>query len=306
MRKIPLFIVMLVVAVGIYAQPFTINVAFDKAQRGKVTLVIYDGDTIARTMQKKVSKGSATFVGQVERPCYAELNTAAGQKLGLFIENNTINVRFNLNEPEASAITGSRANSQFRYVLEQCRQNDGSYDIGQLAKMVSENKSAVFAPLLIYRYITPRSNMTLVKELTSILEGDATKAYHYRLLSSQSSNADWQMTDKLPDIVFADARHERQHTDSLMADSSYNLIIVGATWCKQCSNAKTEALKQNEKINIIVINIDNDKKMWDAEVVEKLQIDHLPYLILANPKGEIVARDIRAWEVRRRLEDVRM
>lgn len=299
--RIPFFFMLLVTAHIVSAQSFNINILFESPPRGRVVLTIYDTDTLPHTIRKKATKNNASFNGEVTRPCYAEASLSDGQRVGFFVENSNISVRFNKEAPESSQITGSRTNSLYRYALEQCRESDGSYDVTKLAEHVRENKSAVYAPLLIYRYILPQGNKTLVNELTSALEGDATTTYHYRLLNSQFKKHSSENTDKLPDITFFDSNHKRRHTDSLLVDSNYNLIIVGATWCKQCRDAKEEALRQHKGLNIITIDIDNDKKLWDAEVIKKLQIEHLPYLILVDPKKKIVALDIRAWEIKREL-----
>lgn len=292
---------MLLATLSAAGQTFNLNVAFKSTPKGKVTLSIYDGDTTPRIMRKKVSKDMASFDGQVEHPCYAEVSTTKGLRMGFFLENSDINVRFNEDVPESSQITGSRTNSQFRYALEQSRETDGSYNIAKLAEQVTENKSTVYAPLLIYRYIIPRCDMERVGELTDSLEGDAKNTYHYQLLKSQLQSLNNPPSDKLPDVVFVDAKHNKQHIDSLLSDSSYNLILVGATWCKQCEEARKMAVQTPEKLNFIVINIDDDKKLWDAEIVKKLQIEHIPYLILIDKKKKIVAQDIRPWEIGRRI-----
>lgn len=301
MKRLILSVLLQMAVLHLSAQSFNLSVTFDKAPQGKVTLTIFDCDSVPRMMQKKASRGVATFGGQVSQPCYAEVNTAKGQRLGLFIENSNITVHFNDAEPEASAVTGSRTNSQYRYALEQCRQEDGSYDVDNLAAQVRDNRSSVFAPLLIYKHIMPRCDVEAARELTSVLEGEAKSAYHYRRLHSQSTILSSQHIEDLPDIVFFDSGHKKQHTDSLLTDSTYNLIIVGATWCRQCSNAKEEALRQYKGLNTIVINIDNDKQLWDAEVIRKLQIEHLPYLILVSPDRKKITHDIRPWEIKRLL-----
>lgn len=283
------------------AQSFSIDISFDNPQRGIVTLNIYDGDTIPRQMRKKVTKGVTTFMGQVERPCYAEVITANGKRYGLFMENSFIAVHINETNLESSVVKGSLTNSQYRYTLELCRLPDGNYDTKKLIAKVEENKSAVFAPLLIYEYIMPRCELSVVNQLAGILDGDAKAAYHYRLLKNRISTINYQMSNKIPDIEFADAKGGKHHTDSLFVDSCYNLILVGASWCKQCRNAESEARHQNQNLNIIKIDIDNDQKQWDAEVINKLQIDHLPFLILVDKNRKIVARDIRAWDIKRTM-----
>ena len=51
----------------------------------------------------------------------------------------------------------------------------------------------------------------------------------------------------------------------------------------------------------IVINIDNDKRIWDAPVMQKLGIEHIPFIVIVDKDHKIVARDIRVWEMK--IED---
>lgn len=305
MKRVLLFVVVLVSIQAASAQTFKLNVAFDSSPRGKVTLMLYNTDTLPRVTGKKMSRNRATFRGELSHPTYAEVIAPNGQKTSLFLENSDINLLFNGKEPEMSHVTGSRTNSQYRYVLEQCREGDGSYNTARLAEHARKDKAATYTPLLIYRYLLPRCEPSTVRELVSMLEGDALESYHYQLLVRELQQPGTQAvggTNQMPDIVFFDSRHKSLHSDSLLSDSSYNLVIVGATWCKQCSNAKQEASRQHEGLNIITIDIDNDKRLWDADVVGKLQIEHIPYLILIDRSKKIVARDIRAWELKRLLK----
>ena len=52
-------------------------------------------------------------------------------------------------------------------------------------------------------------------------------------------------------------------------------------------------------IKPIEINIDLEKETWDAPFVKTLAIEHIPYLILLDKNGRIVARDVRIWELER-------
>lgn len=301
---------MLLAMISVAGQAFNIKVTFDASPRGVVSLTVYDSDTTPRQLRKKVTKGQVTFKGQVSKPCYAEVSTKKGQKMGFFVENSDITIRFNVENLDGSAVTGSRVNSQYRYALEQCRQEDGSYSTTALATQIREHPSAVYSPLIIYRYLMPRSDMETVKELTGLLEGDATTSYHYRIINSYTSTPLHPYTSTplhlytptpFTDLTFVDANHKRCRIDSLLKDGTTNLIIVGASWCQQCKNAYKTVVNDVPDINIITINIDDDQQLWDAEIIKKLQIEHIPYLILINPDKTIGEKDLRPWELARFL-----
>lgn len=300
MKSYFLLVVLLLASLPARGQSFNIRVAFKSTTRGVVTLSIFESDTTPRVMINKVSKGKVTFSGQVKQPCFAEMSTDTGKKLGFFLENSTINVRFDEDNPESSAITGSRINSQYRYALEQGRLPDGKYDISLLAAEVAKNRLALFSPTIIYRYIKPLCEKEKVSELVSLLDSNATKTYHYRLLMQQPKDSVLSTIDgKMPDIQFVDSYKKIFHTKYLLKDSTFDLLIVGASWCQQCKNAHDIVRRDAPDVNVIVVNIDDDAKGWDSEIIQKLHIEHLPYLILIAPDNTIVAQDLRAWEVGR-------
>lgn len=304
MKRFFLLIVLLLASLQTRSQSFNVRATFKPSTRGVVTLSIFESDTMPRVMISKVSKGRVSFNGHVKQPCFAEMCTGTGKKMGFFLENSAINVLFDEDNPELSAITGSRTNSQYRYALEQGRLQDGRYDISLLAAEVARNRSALFAPTIIYRYVKPLCDREKVAELVSLLDSNATKTYHYRLLLQQSHDSLSSSVDgKMPDIHFVGSNKEVLHTSNLLTDSAYNLLIVGASWCQQCKTAHDIVRRDAADVNTIVVNIDDDTKGWDSEIIRKLRIEHLPYLILIAPDNTVVARDLRAWEVERTLKN---
>lgn len=315
MRKPLLFVALLLSVMTAVAQTFDINVKFKNAANRTLTLKLYVNDTVPIVKVRKMQKSSTIFKGSLDNHCYAELSTDGGQTLGFFAENSNITVQFDEDNPELSAITGSHINSQYRYALEQCRNSEGEYDVTLLVEEAMKNKTTLFAPTIIYKYILPNIghqqatddkrvwNKANVSKLTEILDGEAKTTYHYRLLNQKIADSSMVTDDgRLPDITFTEGKQYIYHTDSLLKDNTYNVLIVGAKWCKQCRNAYNIVRKEVPNANIILINIDDDIKDWNAEVVKKLKIEHIPYLILIAPDGKIVAKDIRAWEIKRSIK----
>lgn len=56
-------------------------------------------------------------------------------------------------------------------------------------------------------------------------------------------------------------------------------------------------------MNCINIDIDADRRGWDAPFIEKLNIAHLPFIILLDEKGRILSRDVRIWELERFINE---
>ena len=56
---------------------------------------------------------------------------------------------------------------------------------------------------------------------------------------------------------------------------------------------------EGKNTRMVLINIDDNPNGWDAQYLKQLTVDHLPYIILVDPKGLVVGRDLRIWELER-------
>ena len=93
------------------------------------------------------------------------------------------------------------------------------------------------------------------------------------------------------------------HLDSILVDGCHNIIVVGATYCRQCKNIEKELYNSFPLVHPVVIDIDQLKEGWDAPFLKQLEINHIPYLILLDNKRRIVERDLRIWQLQRILQN---
>ena len=56
---------------------------------------------------------------------------------------------------------------------------------------------------------------------------------------------------------------------------------------------------------MITINIDDNPNGWEAQNLKQLSVDHLPYMILVDKNGNVVARDMRMWELEKFIKRMR-
>lgn len=271
---------------------FNIEVTSDTLVQGRWMLIVYD--STPRTVQSYKTKAHKTFFkGSVKNPVYAELrHSSTSRPLPFFIENSDIKVLFDFSNPYNSKISGSITNSQMRYILEICNNNSPSC----IAQNIEENPTVPFASYLILNYIAPTSDIQYLQNIVASLSGEATTAYHYKELQVMLNRAlTLQPGNKLPSLYFLDADGKSHSVDSLLDNSRRNLLFFAATWCSQCDTIQKRI--DTKEINTIRIDIDHDPNGWDSPIMKKLQIDHLPYLILIDRDRRIVARDIRYWQL---------
>ena len=119
----------------------------------------------------------------------------------------------------------------------------------------------------------------------------------------------------LPDIILPQSDGHKVHLDSLRKDSTYLVLSFGATWCKSCLAgnrqmekicANTNATRHNAKndtvpVRLIPVMIDKDERKWDNPMLQQLAIDYIPYIIILDPQGNTLKRDVRVWELERIL-----
>lgn len=291
-----LTVVFLFIAMTAAAQPSSFSLSVINPPSGKASLLIYDNESSAREIKGRRDKGNLMFSFSVNSPTYAELQLSASpSNIPFFIENNDMRIQYDSLQPESSPINGSRTNSLFRYILEQCEQRTEC-----LTEYVAGNADSPIAPYLIYRYIAPNVDNETLLSLFKMMNGHAVSTWHYSKLQQRLSvtkTAAEGMT--LPSFIFLDNNRRLCIIDTLLSDTCHTLIIIGASWCRQCSDAQRIA-DSIPSLRSVTINIDNDKWLWDAPIMQQLDIDHIPFLILVDNRRTIVARDIRPWELARR------
>lgn len=297
-----LILVLLSAPWALRAQQFTLNGTCTQPVKGRVSLVIYDGDTTYRILRSATKGSTFSFVGSVDRPVLAELyHKDFPQSLYFYLENSDITVSLDVEHPAASPVQGSRINSQYRYALEQCQGEGREHCMKQ---WLTTNPTSIFAPFVLNELSL--TDYAEVQALFAALQGDAKHTYHYHLLQRRLQRMQ-AVTEgqKMPDVVLPDSAGRPVHLDSLRADSSRVLLLVGARWCEQCVRIEAQLRRHSPQWGLrpVVVHLDSDPRGWNAPYVEQLSIDHIPYLILLDKAGTIVARDLRVWEIEKILDN---
>lgn len=290
-----LLLFLLLLPFGLSAQDFTVRMSGGKV--GSYTLTIFDGDSTYHTQSVQVRKGDAVFQGSVARPVLASIShTSFRQPIYFFLENSEITIQLNPAAPESSPIKGSRSNSEYRYIVE-CLGTSG--DAGSyLRQYVRGNPGSIYAPYLLYTQ-QPNLDDVQLRQLYELLDGAALHTYHY-----------WKLTGYLrqvpalaegcvmPDFEFFDG-HRKVHFEQVRSKESKTLLFFGAKWCDRCKEQQLQAavMLKEKPTEMVVVRLDDDSRGWDAPYVSQLGIAHLPYIILIDSDGIVLARDLRIWEL---------
>ena len=265
---------------------------------GTFTLTVYDGDSTTHTYTDKANKGMFFFSGNVEKPVLASVqHPTMSQPLFFYLEGSEISINVNATRPDASIIKGSRTNSEYRYLMERYY---GSADPSAfLRQYVKENAWSIFTPFVLYRQMANIDEGTL-RQLIGQIAGDGKHTYHYTLLRRWLRETPAVSEgSEMPDFAYLDSQKNRHTFAESRNKEGYTLILFSATWCDRCQQQREQAEKTlaGKGVETLVINIDDNPNGWDAHYLQQLSVNHIPYLILVDEQGIVVARDIQPWEI---------
>lgn len=297
---VPLLLLFIVLTCGItFGQGnYTLNGRGAKSLGKSVTLTVYDSESSSHSRTKRVKDGEFVFSGHLSKPCVAEMTFANGQNLYLYLEPAEMNVEVNADDLEHSPVTGSRTNSQYRYAME----NSGTGK--SLASYIQENRNSPIAAFVLFRQMR---NMEIqdVEKLFRTLDSTGARCYHYLAIKNHiDESVALSEGNPLPDFEFIANGKSIRFAECIRNDTM-TVLFFGAQWCDICQR-DLAAVKQlcGDSVTCIIIDLDSDRRGWDAPYISKLDIAHLPFIILLDPKGRILARDVRIWELERHINDI--
>lgn len=273
---------------------------------GIFTLTIYDGDSTYHTFTDKGDKGMFLFTGSVEKPVLASLqHNTMSRPLYFFLENSEIRIKLNATRPEMSQIRNSRSNSEYRYLMERYRNAaDRNSFLKQYAK---DEPGSIYLPFVVYQEMGNLDD-GVVRQIISMIADEGRHTYHYTLLRRwMKATPAVSEGSEMPDFAYLNSKKERCTFEQTRNTEGATLIMFGANWCDRCKDQLKEAQKTigDKAIEVMNINIDDNPNGWDANYLKQLSVDHIPYMILVDKKGLVVARDIRIWELERVVKGVR-
>lgn len=287
-KRLSLLIFFLVQYLSLSAQGFCVEGVFSSPRKGTAQLTLYEDARSPRVLKARVRDGKCVFEGTVARPVVAELwHSSMAAPLLFYVENSTIRITVNDQHPARSHVSGSRSNSEFRLVAEQWDEQP--------------DYSSPYAPLVL---LQRGAGAALLSDFDR-LKGDACRGSQYQQLRQRVERIRaTQEGAKLPRFEFVDSNHRKVATDTLLRDSVYHVFLFGASFCGQCEQAQQQLrqLSRGDSLwHTVVCRIDDDPRGWDADWVDRLAIDHIPYIMLVAADGTIVERDLRIWELERKV-----
>jgi len=265
---------------------------------------------------------------------YKLTGSAASTQLQSFLEayNNQYSV---LKEKITQYDSALQSNKSDSMILVYKGEKDKSLkEINQL--ILSNIKQSAASPALS-SYLLAKSFATMDKNEIAKLIGASTlqfKGYAPIAFLNNVIQAQLKLNapnpligKKVPAFVLTDSTGKRWSTDSIAG--KYALIDFWASWCKPCVEEIPNLSKairdyKNKNFTIVSISLDsnlaawkrtvknegmywqqlNDKRAWESPIVKQYSMNALPFNVLIDTTGNVIAVNLRGRELSLKLNEL--
>ena len=193
---------------------------------------------------------------------------------------------------------------------------------------IRENNSSVVAPFILYNQLASSLDYKQLKELTDTISPELKNSeYMSKLNEYLSQKAKTSIGAIATDFTMKDTEDNDFTLSSLRG--KYVLIDFWASWCSPCRNENPNVVKAYNKFkdkgfDIIGVSLDKDKKawvqaikddnltwhhvsdlkFWNNDVARLYGVQSIPYNLLLDKDGKIIAMNLRGDALTNKLKDV--
>lgn len=198
-----------------------------------------------------------------------------------------------------------------------------------------ENNPSSVANYSIIQRLDASQDLELYKKVRDGLEDRLAGYFFFDALADRVAEAEKRLErqnflspgTKAPDIVLPDPDGEMQSLSDLKGN--YVLIDFWASWCKPCRMENPNVVKMYKKYSkdnfeIFGVSLDRDRakwlkaieedgltwphvsdlKFWNSAAAQLYNVQSIPYTVLIDPEGKVVATKLRSRALEQKMEEI--
>jgi peroxiredoxin len=284
---------------------------------------LYDLAKGTKIDSASTTKGEFTIKGSVKEPMYAILIVNDGKyQRPVWLDASPL--QFN----DTSCIEGSEVNKRLFNALNQCETSNKVGDMSVIVKSVLDANRTNVIPVLFLAYFNSSLDINYVDEYLKTYTAYNNNPLMIRAKQQIAALHKASIGSKASDITLKDV-NGKPHKLSSYFGRGYVLLDFWASWCGPCRGEMPNVKKAFETYSakgfkIVGISLDNkldawkgaiktlgitwtqlsDLKGWQSAAADLYGVQAIPATFLIDPKGKIVARNLRGEELIKKLSEL--